>query len=180
MYNHPFFNGVNMDIYRNQLTQSIQQPYMPFNPYAQNMGNQPSPTPQMNLSIRRVSNIEEARAAMIDPMGVYFFADMGSGKIYMKQMKNDGSAEFYTFGIEQQVTSNETEVKNPLVEINQRLTNIEAKLGGIINVQSATVNGSAANPANAELSSGNGTTGHAKDAGSKSADVPEVCTDDEW
>ena len=28
----------------------------------------------------------------------------------------------------------------------------EAKLGGIINVQSATVNGSAANPANAELS----------------------------
>ena len=177
MYNHPFFNNVNMDLYRNQIAQSVQQPYMPFNPYMQ---NQPSPTPQTNLSIRRVSNIEEARAAMIDPMGVYFFVDMGSGKIYMKQMKNDGTAEFYTFGVEQQSTSSETETKNPLVEINQRLTSIEAKLGGILNVQSVTNAGAKNGTANAEFSPVNGSTGHAKNAEPKSPNVPEIQGDDDW
>lgn len=178
MYNNPFYNAINADLYRNQIGQNFQQPYMPFNPYVSNMGTPQSNNNQSNLFIRRVSSIEEARAAIVDPVGTYFFADMGTGKIYMKQMKNDGTAEFYTFGVEQTVT--DTEKKDPLMEINQRLTNIEEKLGGIVNVQSVSGNGTAGHSANAEFGTANGSTGYAKNAGSGPSEVPKVQRDDDW
>ncbi len=95
--------------------------------------------PQMNnfqnqsqFITKQVSNIEEAKAFIIDPFNSYLFVDMNAGKIYMKRMNNNGISDFYIFG----VTENSVENKNPLEEINKRLENIENKLGGIDNVQS--------------------------------------------
>lgn len=57
-------------------------------------GGQYQQQPQF-LKCRPVTSIEEARAAQIDLDGsLWVFTDMGHGKIYTKQMKNDGSSAF--------------------------------------------------------------------------------------
>lgn len=96
---------------------------------------------------RQVSNIEEAKACMVDPLSTYIFIDVSVGKIYMKRMNNNGLSDFYTFVVEE----NKQEIKkeDPFEIINQRLINIENKLGGISNVQSIS-DESKSNELNAE------------------------------
>ena len=84
---------------------------------------------QSQFITKQVTNIEEAKAYIVDPFNSYLFVDINSGKIYMKKMNNNGMSDFYIFSIEENVK------QDPFAEINRRLDNIENKLGGI-NVQS--------------------------------------------
>lgn len=139
-----------------------------FNP--QPMYPQFNPMPNYNqpqFKINQVSNIEEARAFIVDPISTYLFVDYNSGKIYMKKMNNNGLADFYTFTVEQ--NKQETKI-NPLDEINQRLLNIENKLGGI-NVQSLS--------GNAELNEINSKSNDSVNAKSESAIISKSTGNDE-
>lgn len=84
---------------------------------------------QSQFITKQVTNIEEAKAYIVDPFNSYLFVDINGGKIYMKKMNNNGMSDFYVFSIEENVK------QDPFAEINRRLDNIENKLGGI-NVQS--------------------------------------------
>ena len=86
---------------------------------------------QSQFITKQVTNIEEAKAYIVDPFNSYLFVDINSGKIYMKKMNNNGMSDFYIFSIEENVK------QDPFTEINRRLDNIENKLGGI-NVQSVS------------------------------------------
>ena len=88
---------------------------------------------QSQFITKQVTNIEEAKAYIVDPFNSYLFVDINSGKIYMKKMNNNGMSDFYIFSIEENVK------QDPFAEINRRLDNIENKLGGI-NVQSISNN----------------------------------------
>ena len=84
---------------------------------------------QSQFITKQVTNIDEAKAYIVDPFNSYLFVDINSGKIYMKKMNNNGMSDFYIFSVEENVK------QDPFAEINRRLDNIENKLGGI-NVQS--------------------------------------------
>ena len=84
---------------------------------------------QSQFITKQVTNIDEAKAYIVDPFNSYLFVDINSGKIYLKKMNNNGMSDFYVFSIEENVK------QDPFAEINRRLDNIENKLGGI-NVQS--------------------------------------------
>ena len=86
---------------------------------------------QSQFITKQVTNIDEAKAYIVDPFNSYLFVDINSGKIYMKKMNNNGMSDFYIFSIEENVK------QDPFAEINRRLDNIENKLGGI-NVQSVS------------------------------------------
>lgn len=116
----PPYNSLN-DFY-------LRQP-QPFQNYPNQFGYSPQ---QPQIKSHYVSNIEEAKASMIDPLSVNLFIDTASGKIYMKRMSNNGISEFYEYIIE------EAKKSDPIQEINNRLTNIENVLGGIVNVQSVS------------------------------------------
>lgn len=52
------------------------------------------------LKCRPVSSRDEARAAQIDLDGsLWVFADVGNGRIYTKQINNDGTAAFKTYAL---------------------------------------------------------------------------------
>jgi len=100
-------------------------------PFYPNQNNQfpypvynPSPV-QSNprLICKQVGSIDEARNTIVDPLSVYVFVDAGAGKIYVKRMADNGQSEFFSYAQESRPLS-------PLDEIRQRLTNIEARLGG--------------------------------------------------
>lgn len=58
---------------------------------------------QNYLKCRPVSSIEEARAFQIDLDGsLWVFTDVGNGRIYTKQINNDGTATFNTYGLIEQ------------------------------------------------------------------------------
>ena len=78
--------------------------------------------PQINS--RFVTNVEEARASIIDPLATNLFIDTSTGNIYLKKLGNDGRPQFLVYTIEEQ------NVKDPMEEIKARLTNIENRLGG--------------------------------------------------
>ena len=71
-----------------------------------------------------VTNVEEARASIIDPLATNLFIDTSTGNIYLKKLGNDGRPQFLVYTIEEQ------NVKDPMEEIKVRLTNIENRLGG--------------------------------------------------
>ena len=77
------------------------------------------------LVCKQVGSIEEARSAIIDPVSLYLFPDFSTGKIYVKKMGDNGHSEFYSYAQEA-----EQKPVDPFDEIRQRLSNIEAKLGG--------------------------------------------------
>jgi hypothetical protein len=56
--------------------------------------------------------------------------DYSSGNIYLKKMNNNGLSDFIVYSPQEEPKPND-----PFIQINERLTNIENKLGGI-NVQS--------------------------------------------
>ncbi len=108
----------------------------PVSVYGQHVNFPPQPqTPQ--VTSRFVTNIEEARAAMIDPFSCNLFLDSGSGKIYLKKLSNNGQSEFLTYSVEDNA---QKEKRNPIDEINERLSNIENFLGGMRNDKSVSGN----------------------------------------
>lgn len=70
-------------------------------PYNNYMGNNNIQQQQNNLQFlkcRPVSSKDEAKAFQIDLDGsLWVFTDLGSGKIYTKQINNDGTANFKTY-----------------------------------------------------------------------------------
>ena len=85
----------------------------------------PFPPQQPQINSRFVTNIEEARASMIDSVSTNLFVDTSTGKIYLKKLNNNGQADFYVYAIEEQKPP-----KDPLEDINARLTKIENYIGG--------------------------------------------------
>lgn len=101
--------GMNMG----QMQQPMQQPYYPYannmllnsSPYdnymnraSNSMFNQQQMQQGQYLKCRPVSSRQEARAYQIDLDGsLWVFTDIGNGKIYTKQINNDGTAEFKTY-----------------------------------------------------------------------------------
>lgn len=81
--------------------------------------------PQPTLNSRFVTSIEEAKASMIDAISTNLFVDTSTGKIYVKKLNNNGQADFFVYAIEEQ-----KKPKDPLEEINERLTKIENYIGG--------------------------------------------------
>ena len=92
----------------------------------------PFPPQQPQLNSRFVTNIEEAKASMIDAVSTNLFVDTSTGKIYLKKLNNNGQADFFVYAIEEQKPP-----RDPLEEINARLTKIENYIGGL-NVQSVS------------------------------------------
>jgi len=83
----------------------IQNPYgnnnmlmnLPYNNGSNYMA-QGSNSPNQFLKCRPVSSKDEARAYQIDLDGsLWVFTDVGNGKIYTKQVNNDGTATFKTY-----------------------------------------------------------------------------------
>jgi hypothetical protein len=108
----PYVNPVN-DFYLRNAQSAMYSPQFP-------------PMPQQpQIKTYFVTGIEEARAAMIDPLATNIFLDTSSGKIYMKNLGNDGKPQFICYKVEEQVVP-----KDPIEQINSRLTNIEKYLGG--------------------------------------------------
>ena len=96
------------------------------------------PQPQINfpqrqmpqVNVRFVTSVDEAKAALIDGFSTNLFLDSGNGKIYLKKMNNNGLADFIVYEMEE--TKSDV-AKDPMKEINDRLSNIERFLGGLKN-----------------------------------------------
>ena len=105
----------------------LQNNGMGYNPYSYKPPYNPYSYNQPQFITKQVSNVDEARAYIIDGINTYLFVDYQNGKIYMKRMNNNGQSEFYPFIMEQ---PQQEQRANPLDEINARLANIERRLGG--------------------------------------------------
>ena len=79
------------------------------NPYNNYMINKDIP-PYQFLKCRPVSSRDQACACQIDLDGsLWVFTDLGNGKIYTKQVNNDGTATFKTYAyVEQETPYNST------------------------------------------------------------------------
>ena len=102
-------------------------PTNPMNDYYlrqqyQQQFNFPPAQPQIRANF--VSSVEEARASQIDFLSTSLFCDTASGKIYLKKIGDNGKPIFLTYIIEEEQTT------DPLLQINERLSNIEKYLGG--------------------------------------------------
>jgi len=106
-------------------------------PYQQSF-NFPPYEPQINASW--VTSIEEARAAQMNFVSTNVYIDTSNGKIYIKRMGDNGKPQFLSYVLEEEI------VKDPLTEINSRLTKIEKYLGGK-NAKSISDNANAKQPA---------------------------------
>ena len=127
----------------------------------------PFPPQQPQLNSRFVTSIEEAKASMIDAVSTNLFVDTSTGKIYLKKLNNNGQADFYVYAIEEQKPP-----KDPLEEINARLTKIENYIGG-------QNDKSISNDASSEKSNGDDSATNArKNEKSKSSDVSASSTND--
>ena len=92
------------DVQKNQQFPNVQLPYGNNNlimntPYDNYMGRQfQQNLPIQYLKCRPVSSKDEARAFQIDLDGsLNVFTDVANGKIYTKQINNDGTATFKTY-----------------------------------------------------------------------------------
>lgn len=139
--------------------------------YGQQMNFPPQfQTPQVNS--RFVTSIDEAKAAMIDPLSYNLFLDSGNGKIYLKKLANNGQAEFLAYSAEERT---EEKKQNPIEEINERLSNIEKFLGGLKNDKSISND----TKSNADVA----TTIQQSDVGvteEQSAGFPKNAGNDKW
>ncbi len=74
----------------------------PYNNYMERLNNSLNLQNQYQFKGRPVSSKEEARAAQIDFDGsIWIFTDIGNGKIYTKQINNDGTATFKTYAFQE-------------------------------------------------------------------------------
>ena len=112
----PYMNPVN-DFYFRQ-----------SQPYQQQFNFPPQQPALPPVNCKFVTNIEEAKAAMIDGISYNIFLDSSCGKIYLKKLGNNGVSDFIVYAIEE----NKPEVKtDPFNEINSRLARIENIIGGL-------------------------------------------------
>lgn len=95
------------------------------------INNQPQQQFNQFLKCRPVSSREEAMAFQIDLDGsLWVFPNIGNGKIYTKQVNNDGTATFSTYTFtenENPYNSNQYVTKN---EFNKVVETIMAAIGG--------------------------------------------------
>ena len=126
----PYVNNPVNDFYFRNAQQYGQQ-MLPFPTQQQfNFPNKQQPQNQPPaIYANWVTSIEEAKAAQLsDFVATNIYLDTGSGKIYLKRMGDNGKPQFLSYSIE-----NEAAEKDPLTEINARLSNIENFLGGLRN-----------------------------------------------
>lgn len=91
-----------------------------YNPYQQQQR-----MPQ--FVVRQVSNVEEAKACLIDPVNVWLFVDMQAGRIYMKRMGSNGLSVFNVFSCSDgEAVSGGAD---PLKALSDRVTALENALG---------------------------------------------------
>lgn len=87
--------------YQNRLSQYEQQyPQYGMQNQMQGYQNMPqnAPNQQSYIKGRAVTSFDEAKASMIDLDGsLYVFTDVANGKIYTKQIMNDGTAQLHTY-----------------------------------------------------------------------------------
>ena len=153
-----YLNPVNDFYFRNSMPQ-----YQPSFPPA---------VQQPQIRTYFVTSVEEARAAMIDPLATNIFLDTSSGKIYMKNMGNDGKPQFISYTIEEQVIP-----KDPIAEINSRLTNIEKYLGGH---NDKSISSNAGVQQSIAVSRPAVTKPYEPDETAESAGFPEDAGNDQW
>lgn len=146
--------------------QYAQAPQMALQNPAQAAQPQVQANPNNQLITRYVTNIEEAKAAMVDALGTYLFIDTASGKIYLKRMNNNGLSDFYTYAIEETKTEDKNDA---FTEINTRLSNIENTLGDLKNDKS--IYGNAGNDKPARNSKATAASENESNGKSESADV---------
>mgnify|MGYP007101999420 FL=1 len=137
--------------------------------YFRNTQPQFPPQQQPHIVTRFVTNMEEAKAAMIDGVSTNLFLDSGTGKIYLKKLNNNGLSDFLVYSIDEQKLDTKTD---PIEQINIRLSNIENVLGGIANEnKSVSVNDQSTVNFTTAVAEQNGTnaetepTGFSKNAG---------------
>lgn len=138
--------------------------------YAQQFPYQRQQAPQ--VSCRFVTSIDEAKAAMIDPLSTSLFLDSSTGRIYLKRILNSGQAEFISYSIEQQTNENKAD---PIEEIRERLLSIEKHLGEMRNDKSV--------PNDGQPGAGTGqpaTSTNAADDGAESAGFQKNAGNDKW
>lgn len=158
----PYVNPVN-DFYLRNAQAAMQMPM-----YQQTFPHAPQ---QPQIKTYFVTNVEEAKAAMIDPLATNLFLDTSSGRIYMKNIGNDGKPQFLSYIIEEQVVP-----QDPIEQINARLTNIEKTLGGMKNDKS--ISGNAGVQQSAAVSRTAVAGPDAADDASESAGISESYGDD--
>lgn len=137
-----YINPVNEFYLRNsqQMNPQYNQGYqlqLPFPP------QQPQ-VPQIHCSW--VSSIEEARAAQMDFVATNLYVDTSTGKIFLKRMGDNGKPQFITY-----VIDNDLQEKDPLTEINARLTNIEKFISDLGATRNESVSSNADVRQSAEL-----------------------------
>lgn len=107
---YPYTNNLMMNTpYDNYMGRSLMQPNLSI----------------QYLKCRPVVSKEEARASQIDLDGsLWVFTDVGNGKIYTKQINNDGTATFKTYALtedEPQYESGEYVTKDEFNKVIQAL-----------------------------------------------------------
>ena len=106
-YNNPNIGVQQVPNLMGQPQTPIQFPYgnnnmllsnTPYDNYMGRIGGSQNLLSNQFLKCRPVSSKEEARAFQIDLDGsLWVFTDVGNGKIYTKQVNNDGTATFRTY-----------------------------------------------------------------------------------
>lgn len=135
-YNTPNIGGLQQQTPINFMTQQapMQFPYgnnnmllsnTPYDNYMGRINGSQNLLPNQFLKCRPVSSKDEARAYQIDLDGsLWVFTDVGNGKIYTKQVNNDGTATFKTYGFtedENPYNSNEYVTKEEFNRVVQTL-----------------------------------------------------------
>lgn len=101
----------------NQLSQTPPQYQSQINPL------------QTQYFAKEVNGFDETKRVVPNPSEIYIFLDSNAGKIYLKQMNSEnGRAEYLTYNIDK--SANGTP-KDPIEQINERLTAIEKQIGGL-------------------------------------------------
>ena len=150
----PFYQNPINDFYRAQYPQSMMQ----------------FPHQQPQIHCRFVTNIEEAKASMIDPLSMNIYLDSSNGKIYFEKLGNNGQSEFLSYTADE---NNQPKI-DPLNEINIKLSAIETYLGELKNDKSVSVNESA------DVNSATVTNTNQSNAETESAGIPKNAGINKW
>ncbi|MCM1223339.1 MAG: septum formation initiator family protein [Lachnospiraceae bacterium] len=125
--------------------------------------------PQVVFQVKVVSSIDEARAFIVNPVYTYLFVDMGTGRIYMKRMGNNGLSDFFVY----EVNENPAEPKSPIDELKDRIAELESQIKELRNNESVSDDGRDAKP-----HGGDAGADAVADENAKPAAVPKGAGDD--
>lgn len=119
---NPYQTGA-MPPYMNRFPQFPPNAFQPQRPAAN----------PLSIEVYPVTNPDEAKAQIVNPMQPTIFCNFGQNEIYVKHIDNNGQGQFHVFRLVVDVTPTQ-EVESPWVPIHQRLDNIEQLLGSIQHV----------------------------------------------